>query len=165
MNNSLFKSTCRKGLKRTIRSRKYIYCITPGRFDNLNIKYFQDIEFGNNFQIKSDEEDLIDLIFLFRYGFRLWIDITENEIEVFHTFPQKYELTKEVTPKNHPHTPKSFFIGQKMYLKNDPYNTCNWMKGIPLWNKAHKRSELSESCQINYDFIRPVFSKISYTPK
>lgn len=157
MNKSLFESTCKKGLKRTIQSRKYIYSITPKRFDDLNKKYFQDIEFGNNFHIESSEEDLMDLIYLFRYGFRFWIDVSKNQIEVFHTFPVEYQLIKEVNYTNHPHAPKSFYVGQRMYLKDDPYNTCNWLKGVPLWDKAHKKGKLPESCQINYDYIIPVF--------
>ncbi len=159
MNKSLFESTCKKGLKRTIQSRKYIYSITPKRFDDLNKKYFQDIEFGNNFHIESSEEDLMDLIYLFRYGFRFWIDVSKNQIEVFHTFPVEYQLIKEVNYTNHPHTPKSFYVGQRMYLKDDPYNTCNWLKGVPLWDEKYERGILSQYCQIDYTYIEPIFKK------
>ena len=49
-----------------------------------------------------------------------------------------------------------------MYLANNNYNMCNYLKGIPLWDKMQNNipsQTISKSCQINYPFLKPIFSK------
>jgi hypothetical protein len=161
MTYDLFVKTCREGLRKTLRSRKINHLITPDRFDCLNKKYFEGIKPEYNFRFISDKNDFTDLLFILRYGYRLWIDIIDYHIEIYHFLPKEYYIVKDVNITNHPHVPKSFPKGQKMYLSDDLYNTCNWINGIPLWDKPKKRTGLSESCQINYDYIKPIFRRVN----
>ena len=66
------------------------------------------------------------------------------------------EIIIEVNNINHPHTPKTFNKGTKMYKTSSNYASCNWLNGIPLWDNKEEEitKELKPSCQVNYGFIK-----------
>ena len=43
-----------------------------------------------------------------------------------------------------------------MYFNNSGYSSCNWLKGIPLWdNKVEEVVEgIKPNCQINYKYLK-----------
>ena len=95
------------------------------------------------------------LVFVLRWYYHLWIKINDNSIEIFHSFPKKFEIIKEVNKSNHFHTPKTFKTGTIMYFNSSAYSSCNWLNGIPLWDNPDEELELGlkPSCQINYSYI------------
>jgi hypothetical protein len=152
--NRLIKDS-KEGLKRKISSRREKTSISVEEFNNLSKKYFNQIREGETLTIKYDKKDKETLVFILRWYYNLWIDIKKDSIEVYSCFPKEFEIISEVNKLNHPHTPKTFKKGTKMYFNSSSYSSCNWLNGIPLWN--NKGEELVEglttSCQINYNYI------------
>lgn len=146
----------REGLKRNISSRRENISITIEEFDLISRKYFRNIKKQTNLVIEPEEKDKEKLIFILRWYYNLWIDINEDNIEVYSFFPKEFEIISEVNKLNHPHTPKTFEKGTKMYPKNSGYSQCNWLKGIPLWDTKNIEliKELNPSCQINYQYVK-----------
>ena len=152
--NRLIKDS-KEGLKRKISSRREKTSISVQEFNNLSKKYFNKIRESETLTIKYDKKDKETLVFILRWYYNLWIDIKEDSIKVYSCFPKEFEIISEVNKSNHPHTPKTFKKGTKMYFNSSSYSSCNWLNGIPLWN--NKGEELVEgltpSCQINYNYI------------
>ena len=111
---------------------------------------------AKNFIIEFDENDKEILVLILRRYYNLWIDIYQNSIEVYFSFPKEFEIVNEVNKSNHPHTPKTFKIGTKMYFNSSSYSSCDWLNGIPLWDNKDEEvgHGLKPSCQINYNYIK-----------
>jgi hypothetical protein len=145
----------KEGLKRKISSRREKISVSIEEFNLLSKKYFNQIKEDKNLIFKLHQKDKETLIFILRWYYHLWIEIDKDIIEVYSDFPKEFEIISEVNKFNHPHTPKTFKKGTKMYFNSSSYSSCNWLNGIPLWN--NKGEELVEgltpSCQINYTYI------------
>ena len=162
MNFNRLVTDLKEGLKRNISSRRENTSITVEEFSFISRKYFKNIKKQTNLVIEPEGKDKEKLIFILRWYYNLWIDINEDNIEVYSFFPKEFEVISEVNKLNHPHTPKTFEKGTKMYFSNSSsYSSCNWLKGIPLWNNNDEVviEGLKPSCQINYDFIKVINSK------
>ena len=146
----------KEGLKRKISSRRDNVVMSIEAFQKLSNKYFKQIKEGENLIINVEKEDKEIIIFILRWYYNLWIEIREEVIEVFYIFPEKFEIIKEVNYINHPHTPKTFNKGTKVYKTSSNYASCNWLNGIPLWDNKEEEitKELKPSCQVNYGFIK-----------
>lgn len=152
--NRLIKDS-KEGLKRKISSRRERISISVDEFNNLSKKYFNQIKEGENLIITLDKKDKEILVFILRWYYNLWIDINEYSIKVYSSFPKEFEIICEVNKLNHPHTPKTFKIGTKMYFNSSSYSSSNWLNGIPLWDNKDEEvgHGLKPSCQVNYDYI------------
>ena len=146
----------KEGLKRKISSRREKIIVSVEEFNKLSKKYFNKIKEGENFIFEFDEKDKETLMFVLRWYYNLWIDIKENSIEVYSYFPKEYEIVSDVNKLNHPHTPKTFKKGTKMFFNSIAYSSCNWLNGIPLWDIKDEEvvESLNPSCQINYNYIK-----------
>ena len=143
------------GLKRKISSRKENITISIEEFNLLSKKYFKNINKNKNLFINVDENDKETLIFILRWYYNLWINIRENYIEVYTSIPDTFKIVSEVNKLNHPHSPRTFEKGTKMYFNSSSYSSSNWLKGIPLWDNKDEEvgHGLKPSCQINYEYI------------
>jgi hypothetical protein len=152
--NRLIKDS-KEGLKRKISSRRERISVSVDEFNNLSKKYFNQIKEGKNLIIKYDKKDKEILLFILRWYYNLWVDINEDSIEVYSFFPKDFEIISEVNKLNHPHTPKIFKKGTKMYFNSSSYSSSNLLNGIPLWvNKDEEVGHgLKPSCQVNYGYI------------
>lgn len=153
--NRLIKDS-KEGLKRKISSRREKISIPVEKFNNLSKNYFNQIKEEENLTIKYDEKDKEILVFLLRWYYNLWIDINEDSIEVYYSFPKEFEIISEVNKSNHNHTPKTFKKGTKMYFNSSSYSSSNWLNGVPLWDNKDEEVDhgLKPSCQVNYDYIK-----------
>lgn len=153
--NRLIKDS-KEGLKRKISSRREKISIPVEKFNNLSKKYFNQIKEGEILTIKYDEKDKEILVFLLRWYYNLWIDINEDSIEIYYSFPKEFEIISEVNKSNHTHTPKTFKKGTKMYFNFSSYSSSNWLNGIPLWDNKDEEVDhgLKPSCQVNYNYIK-----------
>ena len=145
----------KEGLKRKISSRRERICLSVDEFNNLSKKYFNQITEGENLIIYHDKKDKEILVFILRWYYNLWIDINEESIKVYYSFPKEFKIISEVNKSNHPHTPKIFKKGTKMYFNSSSYSSSNWLNGIPLWDNKDEEVgyRLKPSCQVNYDYI------------
>ena len=152
--NRLIKHS-KEGLKRKISSRRERISVSVEEFNNLSKKYFNQIKEGENLIINHDKKDKETIVFILRWYYNLFIDINEESIEVFSFFPKEFEIINEVNKLNHPHTPKTFKKGTKMYFNSSSYSSSNWLNGIPLWDNKDEEINhgLKPSCQVNYDHI------------
>ena len=152
--NNLIKDV-NLGLKRKIYSRRDKITVTVEEFDALVKKYFKEIKGNHNFKFNFQLRDKEILVFVLRWYYHLWIKIDDNSIEIFHSFPKKFEIVEEVNKSNHFHTPKTFKKGTIMYFNSSAYSSCNWLMGIPLWDNPDEELALGlkPSCQINYSYI------------
>ena len=155
--NRLIKDS-KEGLKRKISSRRERISISVDEFNNLSKKYFNQIKEGENLIITLDKKDKEILVFILRWYYNLWIDINEYSIKVYSSFPKEFEIICEVNKLNHPHTPKTFKKGTKMYFNSSSYSSSNWLNGIPLWDNKDEEVGygLKPSCQINYEYIEVI---------
>ena len=156
MNFNRLVTNSKEGLKRNISSRRENISITVEEFSFISRKYFKNIKKQTNIVIEPEEKDKEKLIFILRWYYNLWIDINEDNIEVYSFFPKEFEIISEVNKLNHPHTPKTFEKGTKMYFNSSSYSSSNWLNGIPLWdNKDEVVIEgLKPSFQVNYEYVK-----------
>jgi len=154
-------SDSRNGIRRDISSRREKIKVTIAQFNELSSKYFSQIAEGQNLKIKYESDDKDLLIFILRWYYNLWIDINRELITVFNSFPDAFLVVKEVNKTNHPFTPKIFAKGTILYSTGSSYGTCNWLKGVPLWDNLEDEilPGIKPNCQINYEFIK-VFETI-----
>lgn len=147
-------------LKKNISSRRENISVTFQEFNTISKKYFNNVSKDKNLIIKFDKDDKETLVFVLRWYYNLWIDLKKDDIEVYSSFPKEFEIVSEVNKLNHPHTPKTFEKGTKMFYNSSNYSSCNWLKGIPLWdNKDEEVVEgLKPSCQINYNFVKSIIT-------
>ncbi len=152
--NRLIKDS-KEGLKRKISSRRERISVSVDEFNDLSKKYFNQIKVCENLTINHDEKDKEILVFILRWYYNLWIDINEESIKVYYSFPKEFKIISEVNKLNHPHTPKTFKKGTKMYFNSSSYSSSNWLNGIPLWDNKDEEVGygLKPSCQVNYDYI------------
>ena len=150
-----FVNDSKNGISRNIKSRKEKKIITPDEFSILVKSYFLDLPDVGNFNFTFKEFDRENLLFILRYHYRLWIEVWNNQIEIFRDFPKEFQIIREVNKSNHPFTPKTFKEGTTMYFSSDS-SLCNWLNGIPLWDDKEEVLEygLKPSCQINYRYIQ-----------
>lgn len=153
--NRLIKDS-KEGLKRKILSRKDRISVSVDEFNNLSKKYFTHIKEGENLIINHDKKDKEILVFVLRWYYNLWIDINLDSIEVYSSFPTEFIIISEVNKVNHPHAPKTFKKGTKMYFNSPAYSLSNWLTGIPLWDNTAEEvgCGLKPSCQISYNNIK-----------
>jgi len=146
----------KNGISRIIKSRRGKKIITPEEFSIIVKSYFLNLPNKGNFKFFFDENDRDNLLFILRYHYQLWLEVWNNQIEIFREFPEEFQIIKEVNKSNHPHTPKTFKKGTKMYYNSSSYSTINWLNGIPLWDNKNEEvgNGLKPSCQINYNYIR-----------
>lgn len=146
----------KEGLKRNISSRREKKSVSVKEFNSLSEKYFNQIKEDKNLIIEFDENDKKELVFILRWYYHLWIDINKHFIEVYSYFPKEFEIISEVNKFNHPFTPKTFEKETKMYYNSSSYASCNWLRGIPLWDSKDEEvvEGLKPSCQVNYNYIR-----------
>ena len=156
MNFNRLVTNSKEGLKRNISSRRENISITVEEFSFISRKYFKNIKKQTNLVIEPEGKDKEKLIFILRWYYNLWIDINEDNIEVYSFFPKEFEVIREVNKLNHPHTPKTFEKGTKMYFNSSSYSSSNWLNGIPLWdNKDEVVIEgLKPSFQVNYEYVK-----------
>lgn len=156
MNFNRLVTNSKEGLKRNISSRRENISITVEEFSFISRKYFKNIKKQTNLVIEPEGKDKEKLIFILRWYYNLWIDINEDNIEVYSFFPKEFEIISEVNKLNHPHTPKTFEKGTKMYFNSSSYSSSNWLNGIPLWdNKDEVVIEgLKPSFQVNYEYVK-----------
>ena len=156
MNFNRLVTNSKERLKRNISSRRENISITVEEFSFISRKYFKNIKKQTNIVIEPEEKDKEKLIFILRWYYNLWIDINEDNIEVYSFFPKEFEIISEVNKLNHPHTPKTFEKGTKMYFNSSSYSSSNWLNGIPLWdNKDEVVIEgLKPSFQVNYEYVK-----------
>ena len=147
-------------LKKNISSRRENISVTFQEFNTISKKYFNNVSKDKNLIIKFDKDDKETLVFVLRWYYNLWIDLKKDDIEVYSSFPKEFEIVSEVNKLNHPYTPKTFEKGTKMFYNSSNYSSCNWLKGIPLWdNKDEEVVEgLKPSCQINYNFVKSIIT-------
>lgn len=160
MNFNRFLKDSKEGLKRKISSRRERISISIVEFNSLSKKYFDQIKEGENLIINHDKKDKETLVFILRWYYNLWIDINEDSIEVYYSFPKEFKIMSEVNKLNHPHIPKTFKKGTKMYFNSSGYSSSNWLNGIPLWDKKDEEvgHGLKPSCQVNYEYIERIRS-------
>jgi len=149
-----FVNDSKKGISRNIKSRKERKIVTPDEFSILVKSYFLNLPEAGNFKFTFKEFDRDNLLFILRYHYRLWIEVWNNQIEIFREFPEEFQVIKEVNKSNHPFISKTLKEGTKMYFRGDS-SLCNWLNGIPLWDDKEEVLEygLKPSCQINYEYI------------
>ena len=155
MNFNKLINDSKVGVKRNISSRREKTSVSIEEFNILSQKYFNNISNDSNLFIEFHQSDKETLIFILRWYYHLWIEIDKDIIEVSSDFPKEFQIISEVNKFNHPHTPKTFEIGTKMYFNSSSYSSCNWLNGIPLWNNKGEElvEDLTPSCQINYNYI------------
>ena len=143
-----FRESCLKGIKRNIKSRRERKKISPEKFYILVERYFNNLPPNKNFKFKYNQNDLDDLLFILRYEFNLWLEISEKEIEIYNNFPEKFILINDVDKTNHYHTPKNFSKGTIMYFlsKSGGYSSCNWLNGISVFNKDDVYDHDQDEC-------------------
>jgi hypothetical protein len=144
-----------EGLRRKIYSRRDKTIVTVEEFDALSKKYFKGIKNNQNFKFNYQLRDKSILVFVLRWYYHIWIKVKDNSIELFCSFPKRFIIIKEVNKSNHIHTPKTFKVGTIMYFNSSAYSSCNWLKGVPLWDNRDEELELGlkPSCQINFSYI------------
>ena len=149
-----FKYDTINGIRRNIKSRKVGKSITPEEFSILVKSYFLNLPEVVNYKFTFKEFDRENLLFILRYHYRLWIEVWNNQIEIFKVFPKEFQIIKDVNKSNHPYTNKKLKVGTVMYFRGDS-SLCNWLNGIPLWDDKEEILEygLIPSCQINYEYI------------
>jgi len=147
-------------LKKNISSRRENISVTFQEFNTISKKYFNNVSKDKNLIIKFDKDDKETLVFVLRWYYNLWIDLKKDDIEVYSSFPKEFEIVSEVNKLNHPHTPKTFEKGTKMFYNSSSYSSCNWLKGIPLWDNEYEEvvEGLKPSCQINYNFVKSILT-------
>tara|TARA_B110000114_G_C14806062_1_gene282784 strand:- start:44 stop:526 length:483 start_codon:yes stop_codon:yes gene_type:complete len=147
-------------LKKNISSRRENISVTFQEFNTISKKYFNNVSKDKNLIIKFDKDDKETLVFVLRWYYNLWIDLKKDYIEVYSSFPKEFEIVSEVNKLNHPHTPKTFEKGTKMFYNSSSYSSCNWLKGIPLWDNEYEEvvEGLKPSCQINYNFVKSILT-------
>jgi hypothetical protein len=153
--NRLIKDS-KEGLKRKISSRREKISVSIEEFNIISKKYFNKIKENKNLNIKFDTKDKEILVFILRWYYNLWIDVNEDSIEVYYSIPKEFEIISEVNKLNHPHVPKTFKKGTKMYFSSSIYSSSNWLNGIPLWDNKDEEVDygLKPSCQVNYNYIK-----------
>ena len=106
--------------------------------------------------VNEKEFDKMNILFVLRSFFRMYVEIRENSVVVFKNFPKKFVLLKEVNNSNHHFTPKTFSKGTIMYSISPSYSSANRMNGVPLWDNLEtiEDTELIPSVQIDYDYIK-----------
>jgi hypothetical protein len=146
----------KNGISRIIKSRRGEKIITPEEFSIIVKSYFLNLPKKGNYKFIFEENDRDNLLFILRYHYQLWLEVWNNQIEIFRAFPKEFQIIKEVNKSNHPHTPKTFKKGTKMYYNSSIFSTSNWLNGIPLWDNKNEEvgNGLKPSCQINYNYIR-----------
>jgi hypothetical protein len=146
----------KNGISRIIKSRRGGKIITPEEFSIIVKSYFLNLPKKGNYKFIFEENDRDNLLFILRYHYQLWLEVWNNQIEIFREFPKEFQIIKEVNKSNHPHTPKTFKKGTKMYYNSSIFSTSNWLNGIPLWDNKNEEvgNGLKPSCQINYNYIR-----------
>ena len=149
MSFHLFAKDIKSGLKRKVTQEKIILKFLSKNLNIYQIKYFSKVRQNTNLKIKFNEEDKDILLFIFRWYYQLWVEISSNTIEIYKSFPKKFKIIKEVNNKNHAHCNRIFKKGTKMYIKKDNYSVCNFTKGIPLSNLKDE----DVFFQINYEYI------------
>jgi hypothetical protein len=147
-------------LKKNISSRRENISVTFQEFNTISKKYFNNVSKDKNLIIKFDKDDKETLVFVLRWYYNLWIDLKKDYIEVYSSFPKEFEIVSEVNKLNHPHTPKTFEKGTKMFYNSSSYSSCNWLKGIPLWDNEYEEvvEGLKPSCQISYNFVKSILT-------
>tara|TARA_B110000977_G_scaffold187905_1_gene255544 strand:+ start:137 stop:619 length:483 start_codon:yes stop_codon:yes gene_type:complete len=147
-------------LKKNISSRRENISVTFQEFNTISKKYFNNVSKDKNLIIKFDKDDKETLVFVLRWYYNLWIDLKKDYIEVYSSFPKEFEIVSEVNKLNHPHTPKTFEKGTKMFYNSSSYSSCNWLKGIPLWDNKYEEvvEGLKPSCQISYNFVKSILT-------
>lgn len=143
------------GISRSIKSRREKKIIGPEDFSIIVKSYFLNLPEEGNYKFKFEEHDRDSLLFILRYHYQLWIEVRNNQMEIFREFPEEFKIIKEVNKSNHPFIPKTFEEGTTMYFRIDS-SLCNWLNGIPLWDNKEEvlKYGLKPSCQINYGYIQ-----------
>jgi len=153
-----FYDCINNGLKRDIKSRRLKMRVSVDEFSSLSNKYFKNINDKDlTFKFIVEEFDKMNILFVLRSFFRMYVEIRENSVVVFKNFPKKFILLKEVNKSNHHFTPKTFSKGTIMYSISPSYSSANRMNGVPLWDNLEtiEDTELIPSVQIDYDYISP----------
>ena len=87
MSFHLFVKDIKSQLKRKIYSRKNNIEISVKKFEFFSNKYFSKIKQNTNLKIKFNEEDKDILLFILRWYYQLWVEISGNTIEIYKSFP------------------------------------------------------------------------------
>jgi len=137
--------------------RKDAYSLSPDRLLNIYQNYFTNISHTGNYMFKFSKNDKNDLLFLFRFYLKMYVELNDNLMTVYEEFPTCFKILKEVNTKNHRHTPKTFVKNTIMYLSTNVYGTTNYLNGIPLAESLEpvQGTDIIPTTQINYQYIKP----------
>ena len=159
MSFKYFYSCVNSKLNRDIKSRRLKMKVTIQEFSVLSKKYFKKLNLiDDNFEFIVNNNEKINILFVLRVFFKLWVEENKDLIRIYKNFPKKFILIKEVNKSNHFFTPKTFPKGSIMYSVKPAYSSVNQMNGTPLWDNLEtiKDTKLIPSVQIKYDFIKPI---------
>ena len=92
-----FYDCINNGLKRDIKSRRLKMRVSVDEFSALSNKYFKNINDKDlTFKFIVEEFDKMNILFVLRYFFRMYVEIRENSVVVFKNFPNKFDDLKSV---------------------------------------------------------------------
>ena len=90
MNFNRLVTDSKEGLKRNISSRRENISITIEEFSFISRKYFKNIKKQTNLIIEPETKDKEKLIFILRWYYNLWIDINEDNIDIYSFIPKEF---------------------------------------------------------------------------
>ena len=77
------------GIKRDIKSRRLKMKVSVDEFSAFSKKYFKNINDKDlTFKFIVEEFDKMNILFVLRYFFRMYVEIRENSVVVFKNFPK-----------------------------------------------------------------------------
>jgi hypothetical protein len=137
--------------------KKVIYNLPQQRLLYLAQNYFASTPKCGNYQFEFLKDDEMDLLFLLRVYFSMYVEVNNELMTVYEVFPRRFKLIKEVNSQNHRHAPKTFSVNSIMHLSKSVYGTNNYLNGIPLSEDLEvvPGTNIVPSVQINYQYIKP----------
>ena len=152
-----FITDIKNGINHDISSRKEKIRVSPKLFNKYSSKYFNNIKENLITSITIDKTDLKNVLFILRSYYILWVEIEENKIPIHPKYPKSFEVIKEIPNLDDVLKKKRFQKGSILYHVSNSYNTCNRLKGVPLWYEMNTNNEgVTPSLQVNYEFIQPI---------
>ena len=148
----------REGIKHDISSRREKIRITPKLFGEYSTKYFNSITDNQNNTVTIEDIDKKNILFLLRNYFCLWVEIDGNRFSIHSEFPKSFMVIKDIPNLDDDLRKKGFQKGGILYHVYNSYNTCNRLRGVPLWYEMNTNNkEITPSFQVNYEFIQPIY--------
>ena len=148
----------KNGLNHDITSRKEKIRVSPKLFSEYSSKYFNKIKNNSITPITIDKTDLKNVLFILRSYYTLWVELKGNKISIYSKFPKSFVIITEIPNLDDDLIEKGFQKGSVLYHVSNSYNTCNRLRGVPLWYEMNTNNEgLTPCLQVNYEFIQPIY--------